>query len=187
MATGGTAAIRAALRAAALACDPSREELAAVARYQAHDGTHEKLSSLLRGRHASPAEARRLRSVLRGLDSLLARAVLPVDVTVYKGVPDITALLEPGEDLPVSIHQGAYLSTSLDRTVAERDFMGAAPGAALLAITAPAGTSALWMPPVGERDYAYGVGGPVPSGVAANVHRPARRWAYCRVSCEVVW
>lgn len=155
MSTGGTAAQRGALRDAAFACAPTAVEETAIWRYQQHDGTHDDLNTLLRGRPARPSEVRRLRPVFRGLDSVLSRAELPVDLVVYRGLRDSDGLAPPTRPLPFTVPDSGFVSTSLDRRIAIREFMGRGPSAALLEVTAPAGAPALWLPPIGDPEYAY--------------------------------
>lgn len=187
MPSGGTAALRRALRQAAVSYGPSPAESDAIRRYQTDEDTHEGLNSLLRGRDARPAEVRRLRPVLRGLDSILARAALPVPVTVYKGVRDRRDVLAPGVELPASVAQHAYLSTSLDRAIAVRDFLGDSPDAALLEIRAGAGVPALWLPPLGDRDYAYESEVLFRRGTLLTLYDQRADGGTLVLSCEVVW
>ena len=187
MSDGGARTQRAALRRASLSYGVTEDEAEAIRRYQAHDGTHESLNTLLRGRSARPPEVRRLRTILRGLDSILQRAELPVAVTVFKGVTDIDLLLPPDDPLPTVLAQHAYLSTTLDRRVAVREFMGSEPRAALLQITAPAGVPGLWLPPIGDREYAYESEVLFRRGtLLAFLDRRVDR-GILMASCEVVW
>jgi hypothetical protein len=153
--TGGRET-EAALDAATAALRASPAERDAVRRYQSVRGTYAEINALLRGADADPATARRHLATVRTLDGLLARASLPCDVVVYRGLTELPALVPPDATLPrTRLHLG-YMSTSPSRRVAVEGFADAdlARGG-LLRIVARAGTPALWVPPLGDPGLAH--------------------------------
>lgn len=149
-------ATRAALDAATHALRATPAEISAIRTYQrADDDLREHVNAMLRGRPIPPAEVARVRLVISGIDALLSRAVLPVDLVVYRGVT-LSRLIPPDTPLPATQIQNGYMSTSLSRAVAEHGFAATAlGGGAVLQISVPAGTHALWLRPLGRRDLRY--------------------------------
>jgi hypothetical protein len=142
--------VRAALDAAPKWLRATPDEVRAVRRYQSLDGEPEHLNAMLASGDAGWRNGP-LRQVVRGLDTLLARAYLPVDLVTYRGVADVDAHVPAAAAVT---RRPAYLSTSLDRGVAERDFaIGTRPG--LLRVAVRRGAHGLWVPPLGRRDLAY--------------------------------
>lgn len=147
---GGHDDVRAALAAATKAVKATLPERTAIRRYQRIGKAHERLNAFLRGAHEAPVMARRLTAMHETIDRLLARATLPVDLVVYRGVQNIRLVVPLGTPLPSTAIQLGYLSTSLSREVAKRDFVDGSTLGGVLRIFAPAGTKALWLPPLGD-------------------------------------
>lgn len=147
---GGADDVRAALAAATKAVKATLPERTAIRRYQAIGRTHERLNAFLRGAPEAPGSARRLMAMRDTLDALLRRAALPVDLVVYRGVPDLRVVVPLGRRLPSTAVQHGFLSTSLSRDVAVRDFVDGSPPGGVLRVLAPAGTNALWLTPLAD-------------------------------------
>jgi hypothetical protein len=149
-------ATRAALDAATATLRATPAEIRAIRTYQrADDDVREHVNTLLRGVPVPPAAAARARLVIGGIDALLARAVLPVDLVVYRGLA-LDRLLPPDTPLPATQAQRGYVSTSFSRAVAEHEFAVSTAGdGAVLRIRVAAGTRGLWIPPLGRRAFAY--------------------------------
>ncbi len=137
------------------------EEVAAIRRYQGLDRTYELVAAVLRDPLAAdglPVEqARLVNTIVRMLDAATRRWVVPEDLIVYRGQRSVMRALGSGNRVGRTIALEAFMSTSIHRAVAVDEF--AAPpgpgGAALLKVAVPAGTPALWLPPVGDPDLAY--------------------------------
>jgi hypothetical protein len=145
---------RAALDAATAALRATLPERHAVRRYQADDGTAQRLNAFLRGGPAVPADGRRLQATIDTLDGLMRRARLPVGLTLYRGVHDLRELLDGDRRLPAVVRHPTFVSTTLDRSEAVDGFTGPGDQAALLVVAAPAGTRGVWVPPLGRDDLA---------------------------------
>lgn len=99
------------------------------------------------------------RIVASDLDALMAP--LPEDIEVWRGVRNARATFGvPSEDLeslaggdPADV--GRFFATTLNRAVADPEFIEPGSDPVLYKITALAGTYALWVPPLGNPDEAY--------------------------------
>src|SRR5690349_4575692 len=146
---GGPDDVRSALAAATAAVRATLPERAAVRRYQAIGNAHERLNAFLRGRPVSAGTADRHLKTIRPLDELLTRAALPTDLTVFRGLRRIRGIVPRAGRMPATRLQNGYLSTTLSREVALRNFTDRERGG-ILRITAPAGMHPLWLPTLGD-------------------------------------
>jgi hypothetical protein len=90
-----------------------------------------------------------IESIIDGLDTAVAKSTLDTAVTVYRGVTRATAIF--GVDaleaaVGADYTEPGFVSTSIDRDVALRTFVGdGEPPSALLEITVPPGANAIWV------------------------------------------
>lgn len=139
--------VRGALNATTRRLNATPGERASVRAYQHLEEHAERVRARALG-YGDPRE--HLWALGEDLDRLLARSVLPVDVVTYRGIGDAD------EELPFDAgldRTSTYLSTTLDRRVAEREF-AVGPRPAVLRIGVHRGTHALWVPPLGWRELA---------------------------------
>lgn len=139
--------VRGALNATTRRLDATPGERASVRAYQHLEEHADRVGA------RSPGSGDRLDylwPLREDLDRLIARSVLPVDVVTYRGIGNAEEELplDPGLD-----RTSSYLSTTLDRGVAEREF-AVGPRPAVLRIGVHRGTHALWVPPLGWRELA---------------------------------
>ena len=182
----GRVETRAALDAATAALRATLPERRAVRRYQADDGTAQRLNAFLRGGPAVPADAEHLIAMTNTLSGVMARARLPVGLTVYRGVPDLRVVLSPGQRLPAASTQGGFLSTTLDRREAIDGVMGGDERAALLEIAVPAGAIGFWVPPLGREELAAEDEVLLARNTLLIARRRSRIGGILVVECEVV-
>jgi hypothetical protein len=142
---------------ARLRLDVTEGERSALRRYQARDRTYELINRLLRF-EVDPesfdlAQLEMVDETVSALDALARRWQTPEALRVYRGLRrrDIDVLgrgVQPAR---------SFLSTTLDRDIALAEFTvpPGASGPALMEIEVPAGTPAIWVPPVGDPILAY--------------------------------
>lgn len=105
-----------------------------------------------------PGASLEARIVASDLDALMAE--LPEDVEVWRGVRNARAAFGVAsgdlESLVGDVAEpGRFFATTLNRDVAEPEFIEPGSDPVLYRITALAGTYALWVPPLGNPDEAY--------------------------------
>lgn len=134
----------------------SESELGALRRFQGLDRTYELVNRVLRRERElgdlSDAEAEVVVEISAGLNALVRRWATPEPMRVYRGLRRSDAV-----DLTSSEVSRSFLSTSVARDVAITEFT-APPGSggpALLELDVPAGTDAIWVPPLGDPSLAY--------------------------------
>ncbi len=132
-------------------------ELAALRRYQALDRTYRLVNQVLRGERdpegLSDDELARVRTLVRDLDELVARWRTPEPIRVYRGLRS-----RAGFDIDEGpVVSSSFLSTTVSRDVAVEEFTNppGPEGPALLQVDVPAGTPAVWVPPLGDPDLVY--------------------------------
>lgn len=136
-------------------------ESQAVQRYQATDRTYELVSDVLRGYVAyddlDDDQADVVAHMIAALDELTTRWRLPEAVVVHRGQRSLDRTFGTPPQTGREFEIDSFLSASIHRHVAIDEFT-APPGpggAVLLEIVAPAGTPALWVPPIGDPALAY--------------------------------
>lgn len=132
-----------------------------VRRYQATDRTYELVSGVLRGTltydDLDEDDADAIARIVTALDDLTTRWDTPEPLTVYRGQRSIERTFDesprPGREFELD----SFVSTSIHRHVALEEFTEppGPGGPVLLKISAPAGTTGLWVPPVGDPTLAY--------------------------------
>lgn len=132
-------------------------ELRALHRYQSRDRAYELINGLLR-RKLDPEtigleQLELINETVTALNALVRRWRVPEALRVFRGLRrrDVEAL-DPGAN-PVR----SFVSTTLDRDVAVREFMvpPGPTGPAMMEIDVPAGVPAIWVPPFGVASLAY--------------------------------
>lgn len=147
--------------AEAVATALTDDEVAAIRRYQGLDRSYELVASVLRGLRSpedlTAGEAELVTMILRALPVSIARWEVPEPLRVYRGQRSVARLLGSGPRDQRVLVANSFLSTTIFREVALEEFTKpAGPGGpALLEISVPAGTRALWLPPVGDPALAY--------------------------------
>lgn len=147
--------------AARLVTEALTDERAAIRRYQALDRTYELVATILR----DPSSADRLTTaqldlvdrIVRVLTNVTLRWSLPEPVRVYRGQRSLERVFGAGDRPGRTIRPATFLSTTISRSVALDEFTApTGPGGpALFEIDVPAGTPALWLPPIGDPELAY--------------------------------
>ena len=133
-------------------------EISALRRYQARDRTYELVNRLLRGDpgadELSDEQDAAVRDIVRRLNQLLNRWRTPEPIRAYRGLRSRVGLDIVG-DVPLVTR--SFLSTTIVRGVAVSEFtVPPGPGGpAILEIDVPAGTPAVWVPPLGDPALAY--------------------------------
>lgn len=136
----------------------SEVELAALRRYQAMDRTYELVNRLLRGEPRADAltdeQDTAVRVIVRRLNQMLNRWRTPEPIRAYRGLRSRVGF-DVVADAPLVTR--SFLSTTIVRDVAVSEFtLPPGPGGpALLGIDVPAGTPAVWVPPLGDPALAY--------------------------------
>ncbi len=147
--------------ASAVAAALTDDEVAAIRRYQGLDRSYELVAAVLRGLRSpgdlTAPEAELVTMILRALPVSIARWEVPEPLRVYRGQRSVARLLGSGPREERVLVTASFLSTTIFREVALEEFTKpAGPGGpALLEISVPAGTPALWLPPVGDPALAY--------------------------------
>ncbi|MGH3848293.1 MAG: ADP-ribosyltransferase [Pseudonocardiaceae bacterium] len=145
---------------AAMAALPS-DEVAAIRRYQGLDRSYELVASVMRGLRPpgdlTATEAELVTMILRTLPVSIARWCIPEPLRVYRGQRSVGRFFGSGARKERVLVADSFLSTTIFREVALDEFTKpAGPGGpALLEISVPAGTPALWVPPIGDPALAY--------------------------------
>lgn len=95
--------------------------------------------------------------ILRALPVSIARWRVPEALRVYRGQRSVGRFFGSGAREESVLVADSFLSTTIFWEVALDEFMRPAGsgGPALLEISVPAGTPALWLPPVGDPALAY--------------------------------
>lgn len=144
------------LDAATAALRASFAERAAIRRYQGMGGTFERLNALFRGAPTATPLARRLIAWAATIEGLAARATLPTDLVLYRGLEDLAAVVPPLDTVPQTSFEPAPMSTTLSREVAVRDFASVDPArGGVLRIEVGAGVPAVWIAPLGDPALRY--------------------------------
>lgn len=137
------------------------EEVAAVRRYQGLDRTYALVAAVLRNPGTADdltdEQADVVDTIVRVLSVATRRWRVSVPVKVFRGQRSLARVLGAEPRVGRTIQPAMFLSTSISRDVAVREF--AAPpgpgGAALFEVSVPAGTRGLWIPPIGDPELAY--------------------------------
>lgn len=133
-------------------------EASALRRYQAMDRTYELVNRLLRGEPQADAltdeQDAAVRDIVRRLNQVLNRWRTPEPIRAYRGLRSRVGL-DIVADVPLVTR--SFLSTTIVRDVAVSEFIKppGPGGPALLEIDVPAGTPAVWVPPLGDPALAY--------------------------------
>lgn len=133
-------------------------EVSALRRYQAMDRTYELVNRLLRGEpgadELSDEQDAAVRDIVRHLNRTLNRWRTPEPIRAYRGLRSRVGF-DTVADVPLVTR--SFLSTTIVRDVALSEFtIPPGPGGpALLEIDVPAGTPAVWVPPLGDPALAY--------------------------------
>ena len=152
----GTGDVERALDAATAALRVTMAERAAIRRYQSMGRTFEQLNALLRGAPTATRHAWDLIRTAKEIDGLAARAALPLDLVLYRGLEDLASVVPPFSSLPQTSYEPAPMSTTLYRTVALRDFASVDPErGGVLRVTVGAGAPAVWIAPLGDPALGY--------------------------------
>lgn len=163
-------------------------EIGALRRYQALDRTYELVNRLLRGEpgadELSDVQDAAVRDIVRSLNQLVNRWRTPEPFRVYRGLRS-RAGLDVSADVPLVTR--SFLSTTTDRNVAVSEFTvpPGVSGPALLAIDVPAGTPAIWVPPLGDPALAYQGELLLPRGLPLMVQASRNEAGILVVDCEV--
>lgn len=136
-------------------------ESQAVLRYQATDRIYELVSEVLRGSVAyddlDHDQSEVVAQMIATLDGLTTMWRLPEAVVAYRGQRSLDRTFGPPPPTGREYEIDSFLSASIHRHVAIDEFTEppGPGGAVLLEILAPAGTPALWVPPVGDPALEY--------------------------------
>lgn len=174
----------------------TEDELDALRRYQALDRTYALVNELLRGERRQDMltedEIEAVRAILTGLDRLLERWSTPEPLLPYRGQRSLTRAFDLAEaerpKVGAMIESTAFLSTTIYREVALDEFTTPAGtgGPALIEIEVPAGSPALWVPPLGDPALAYQGELLLPRGVSVRVRGHRVDAGILVIDCEVV-
>ncbi len=174
----------------------SEAELDSVRRYQGLDRAYEVVNELLRGERSQDGltddEIEIVQTILTGLDRLLERWSTPEPIRAYRGQRSLVRAFDLAEgDRPSAgtlLESAAFLSTTIYREVAVPEFTTppGTGGPALLEIDIPTGTSALWVPPLGDPVLAYQGELLLPRGTRLLVRGYRDEAGILVVDCEVV-
>lgn len=163
-------------------------DVAALRRYQATDRTYELVNRLLRGEpgadELSDVQDAAVRNIVRSLNQLVNRWRTPEPFRVYRGLRSRVGL-DIGVDVPLVTR--SFLSTTIVRDVAVSEFTvpPGVGGPALLMIDVPAGTPAIWVPPLGDPALAYQGELLLPRGLPLLVRASRDEASILMVDCEV--
>lgn len=175
------------LDAATAALHASFAERAAIRRYQSMGGTFERLNALLRGTPTATRLARELIALTKTIDRLAARAALPTNLVVYRGLEDLAAVVPPLDTLPQTSIEPAPMSTTLSRDVAVRDFASVDPAkGGVLRIEVGAGAPAVWIAPLGDPVLRYEAEVLFARGTFLDFRRRRVVNGIVEVDCEVI-
>lgn len=166
---------------------PSEIEREAVREYQSPFGTYALLNALLRPGAAwdlvDVSTVLPLSRLTERLIGLIDRSLLPIPLTVYRGVGDVALTLGGEPVVGREYRLFGFASTSLNQDVAADFAEGTRP--AVLELSLRAGTTALWVPGLGDPrlDGEHEV--LLPPGTVINIRDVDPHGATLKLSCEV--
>ncbi len=166
----------------------SADEVAAIRRYQALDRTYELVNRLLRDEpradELSDEQEAAVREIVRRLNQTLSRWRTPEPVRVYRGMRSRVGLDTSPDGVLVT---RSFLSTTIFRDVAVAEFTRppGPDGPSILEIDVPAGTPAVWVPPLGDPALAYQGELVLPRGLPLIVRTIRDEAGILVVDCEV--
>lgn len=147
--------------AAAVAASITSDESEIIRRCQATDRTYELVSDVLRGYVAyddlDDAQAVAVAEIVATLDDLTNRWRTPDALVLHRGQRSLARSFGDRPRIGRIFEVDSFLSTTIHRHVAVGEFTEppGPDGPVLLDVVAPAGTRALWVPPVGDSALAY--------------------------------